>query len=540
MTRDSRTKGPRWTRFQRGRRAGLFLCCAVLIAGGPGRADNVKMDAVIVLANENVPDSLALADYYMEKREIPAENLVRFDLPETETISRSTYEEKLRDPLLEFLRQGDFIEQQRREAKNVGEHESPWLTQESRVGYAVCLYGMPLRIADLKPALARKIATKFGQAGRSNTAALDSELAALLTPPQGIDGPIRNPLYATLTRAEGGHHGRFVILAARLDAPTPAQVRDMIDDALYGERYGLLGKAFFDVRGIRDQAYIAGDYWIQKAYHRMEQEGFDCVMEQTNALFASSYPMAEAAYYMGWYTEHAKGPFMQEGFSFQPGALAYHIHSSSASTIRSTDRQWVGPLIDRGAAATMGAVHEPYLRMTVNIDIFTDRLCSGYTFGESAYMALPSLSWQMTVVGDPLYKPFKYSLETQIEHLEKDRIIHRDWAYNRRVNQLVRQGRFNIALDYCRQKIEQTRSPVLREKLADLYAMNNLFEEAFVQYEAILAQTDSDRTGIRVGARWLLILRMLNRTEEAEELEARLRARWPESPFLPWLETARP
>jgi hypothetical protein len=31
---------------------------------------------------------------------------------------------------------------------------------------------------------------------------------------------------------------------------------------------------------------------------------------------------------------------------------------------------------------------------------------AGWTFGEAVYAALPVLSWQTTVVGDPLYRPF--------------------------------------------------------------------------------------------------------------------------------------
>jgi hypothetical protein len=31
---------------------------------------------------------------------------------------------------------------------------------------------------------------------------------------------------------------------------------------------------------------------------------------------------------------------------------------------------------------------------------------NGYTFGEAAWAAQPVLSWQTTVIGDPLYRPF--------------------------------------------------------------------------------------------------------------------------------------
>ena len=40
-------------------------------------------------------------------------------------------------------------------------------------------------------------------------------------------------------------------------------------------------------------------------------------------------------------------------------------------------------------------------------------LSRGQTLGEAAYYALPALSWQAVVIGDPLYRPFLVSLEDQ-------------------------------------------------------------------------------------------------------------------------------
>jgi hypothetical protein len=93
-------------------------------------------------------------------------------------------------------------------------------------------------------------------------------------------------------------------------------------------------------------------------------------------------------------------------FRFRPGAIAVHIHSFSASTIRQPDKFWVGPLIRHGAAASLGNVYEPYLQLTPMLDLFYDRLVNGLTLAESAYASLPVVSWMTTIVGDPLYRPF--------------------------------------------------------------------------------------------------------------------------------------
>jgi len=44
--------------------------------------------------------------------------------------------------------------------------------------------------------------------------------------------------------------------------------------------------------------------------------------------------MSDCALYYGWYAGNVAGPFSQPGFKFVPGAIAAHIHSYSAATLR--------------------------------------------------------------------------------------------------------------------------------------------------------------------------------------------------------------
>lgn len=75
--------------------------------------------------------------------------------------------------------------------------------------------------------------------------------------------------------------------------------------------------------------------------------------------------------------ELISGPFAEEGFRFKPGAIAAHIHSFSASTLRDPVAGWCGPLLERGASATLGTVYEPYLMLTTHPDKFQSRLMKG-------------------------------------------------------------------------------------------------------------------------------------------------------------------
>ena len=55
-----------------------------------------------------------------------------------------------------------------------------------------------------------------------------------------------------------------------------------------------------------------------------------------------------------------------------------------------------------GATGASGHVDEPYLRYTPRPDYVLPAYYSGRNLAESFYLALPALSWQNIIVGDPL------------------------------------------------------------------------------------------------------------------------------------------
>lgn len=516
----------------------LALSCA--LPASRAAASGPEQTNVIVIANQNVPASLEAARYYLAARGLPEASLCVLDLPSGELISRSIYDLKLREPLLEFLRKNNFIEQKQRNPNEVQPHASKWLTLRSSVQCLVPVYGVPVKIADTKFPLAVKISSALGKGLYRDSAAVDSELALLLAAPYVIEGPHNNPLYDQYALIPSPSGEGAPLLVSRLDGPDIESVKNMIDGALFAERYGLCGRMYFDLQETSDPLYYAGDHWIREASERFAREGYECHLDRTANVFPPEYPMTDATLYFGWYTEHVTEPFTRKDFRFLPGAVAYHIHSASAKILRGRTRYWTGPLLAAGAAASMGAVGEPYLGMSPNLDIFSDRLCSGSSMGAAALFSLRALSWQTTVTGDPLYAPFRYPLDVQIRHLQEDGRPEIEWAWLRKVNLMVRAGALNPALEFCREKIAETGSLVLREKLADLYVKNALYNDAVEQYRAVLAAAADAGTAMRVGARLLLLLRLQNRADAADELENELKQKWKDSPFLPWLDTARP
>lgn len=514
----------------------MLLVGLVLAGGGTVSAQGYDSatagrEGLVLIANRNTPESESLARYYAEKRGVPAERVVVLDLPTGETMSRADYEQRLRDPLLAALRDLRMVEQVRREADLVAEHDSGWHTVKSILRYVVPVWGVPLRIDDTKPWPLEKVANLVNHGLQRDEAAVDSELSLLLRDGYDLRGRVSNPLYNQL-RWESNAGGAPLLLVSRLDGPDPEGVRRMLEQAWHAEQFGLQGRVYVDQRAPHQDDYQIGDYWLDESALRLLREGYEVSVERTDAVLGDRYPMDGAAIYLGWYTGQAAGPFRQTNFVFRPGALAYHNHSGNAAILRSTTEGWCGPLLARGAAATAGAVSEPFLLYTPHISILVDRLCLGLPWADAMYLALPSLSWQTTVIGDPLYRPFAATLEEQIRRLEEARDPAAEDAHVRMANRLARDGRLNPALRYLRERIRLRPQTALYAKLADLYAQNELVEEAIPNYDLALAAATSPEQAVRIATRYLSMLDALGKREARAKAEAKLRERWAGSPFL--------
>ena len=451
-------------------------------------------ERVVIVYNTEDPDSRPLAETYAEKRGVPTNQICGISIRVAETISRKEYDEKVRDPIWRFLTRQGLLEQEPRMIMDPVLGKVPGLsTVSAKVSCLVLMYGVPLRIEN-DPDVVEKLPDNVQEGFRRNEASVESELATLPSTGAKISGFLRNPFFQSGSGGFGASLNREMLLVGRLDGPDPQTVRRMIDDALTAERYGLHGRAYFDWRGVQDKAYEKGNDWIRGAYRSFHEAGYECDFDDQPETFDEDYPMTDVAIYAGWYAENVVGPFLRPDFHFKTGAVAYHLHSFSGTSVRTRTTRWVGPLLAKGAAATLGNVFEPYLSYTPRIDIFFQRLLEGAPFLEAGYYSEPVLSWQTTFVGDPLYRPFAASLDEQIERLEADHKPDVEWAYLRKINLLVAQNDSTKAEDLCRRKAGALRSEVLYEKLGDLLHAGHRNAEAIKAYaKADERQTDSYR-----------------------------------------------
>ena len=370
---------------------------------------------VVVVYNAADPRSKGVAEHYAAKRGVPAANLIGLPLPGGEEMTRADYEARLAGPLREKL-----------------------APRRAEVQLILTVWGVPLRVGPHLPSAADKVeadkaekaaaeAKKAGDpkreaeltqkwaelSGDQSVAAVDSELMLLWWPKYPAARWVINPLYWQVKPED---RAKFppVLLTGRLDGPSPVLARRLVDDALAAEAAGgPAGKAYIDARGIKFDpkraaqtatGYEGYDQSFREAAKLLTAGGFETVLDDQEPVFGPG-TCPDAALYAGWYSLGTYVPHLK----VNKGAVAWHLASSEAVTLRDRDSKlWCPRLLMDGAAVTLGPVAEPYtVGFPKPAEFFAFLLTGKYTVAEVFARTTILTSWQMALVGDPLYNPFK-------------------------------------------------------------------------------------------------------------------------------------
>jgi tetratricopeptide (TPR) repeat protein len=147
--------------------------------------------------------------------------------------------------------------------------------------------------------------------------------------------------------------------------------------------------------------------------------------------------------------------------------------------------------------------------LTPDLSILWPRLIgSAFSFGEAALSAQPVLSWQITVVGDPLYRPFGRlqpgehigtRFSTLHQALSEQNSPWLAWSYLQVVNFRLTLGEPSASLIAELQADPLARqSSILQEKLGDLFSASGRLSNAIRAYEQALTLHPSPQQQTRL------------------------------------------
>jgi uncharacterized protein (TIGR03790 family) len=466
-------------------RAARGLLTAALLGSAAGLAHGSSLaEGVVIVANRDDADSVAIARHYSEARGVPAVNIIALKMPVSETITWPQFVATLWRPLEEELVARGWIDAIPMNLFDRAGRRKYAVSGQKITALVLCR-GVPLRIAD-DPALHEESAPLTDHAElRTNEGAVDSELSLLARPDYPINALVPNPLYRNSNPTDPAR--LLVVKVARLDGPTATDAQHLVDLAMQAERTGLLGRAYVDIAG----PHPSGDRWLGDAAADIRSLGFDLSVSRGPGTIGASARIDAPAIYLGWYASDLNGPFALPGFRFPPGAIAVHMHSFSAHTLRSATEGWCGPLISRGATATVGNVFEPYLEYLHRPDLLMEALARGDNLVDAAYYALPVLSWQSIVIGDPLYRPFAVPLTAQVKSLASLPPSLAGYAVVRQMNLLDAEGRTQDAINAGKSGMKEVPGMALALALARRIQDVGNTEEATAYVAGVIDSADT-------------------------------------------------
>ena len=374
------------------RHLGATLALAICWAVPSVWAQSAENVAVVI--NENSGESRQIGEYYARKRALPPSNVLRIRASAEETIDRSGYSSTIELPIAALLSRERL---------------------QDRVLYLVLTKGVPLRIS--------------GVSGPDGTeSSVDSELTLLYRKMTGVSnlpvaGRIDNPYFLgardTRVARRFTHRDHDIFLVSRLDAFTVGQALELIDKG---------SAPVTDGRIVLDQqdrlVNRTGEEWLKNAADRLTAQGRgDRVLLETTMKGARG--VRPVLGYYSWGSSDPQNRVRKVDMGFAPGALAATFDSANARTFREPPVDWVpgdpadpshsfagssqsliGDLIQEGATGVAGQVAELDLQSAIRPEVLFSAYLSGFNLIESFYLAMPYLSWQSVVIGDPLCSPF--------------------------------------------------------------------------------------------------------------------------------------
>ena len=367
-----------------------FLMVVLLVLLAPqlrGQAPVDYRDVGLVI-NDNDSNSVAIGEYFAQKRGLPARNIIHVRIPATETINDSVFT-LLRAQIEQYLTGTRLVDS---------------------LNYLVLTKGLPHRV------------DRGGTGGdlNSKSASVDAELmlilgqwsthigqATLIVPPSSVRvHPYfrQNEHYARRKTIPNNSTSYDMFLVTRLTGLTRADVFALIDRS---GPFTMVNRDSAQFVLDMDPVPIDATYNnnLPAAAQILQSRGWRVLLNRDSIYVTQQRSVLG---YTSWgsndHFDHHYAQFARPANTWLPGSVAETYVSTSARNFtpgQTAGQSRIADLIAEGCTGASGYVFEPFSVALTWVNTLFDRYTSGYNLAESFYMANPTMSWMAVVVGDP-------------------------------------------------------------------------------------------------------------------------------------------
>lgn len=349
----------------------LTLLLLVNALGGV-RAQSVTYDDVVVVVNSNDSVSVALGNYFMAARSIPAVNLIAVDAPTVETVDATQFQ-SIRYQIKGYMTANNLV---------------------GPINYMVMMKGMPHRVG-----------TSYCDSVPPNgCSSMDSELTLLLSPDSALilgSGGAQNPLFQSMSvHSFAVDH---TLLVTRLDGYTATDVTSLIDRS--GPLLPITKQDALLVGDVKNAATPTFNTYYLGVFNSyldpLGTAGWNTLVDTSNLTLTGLLNVAA-------YLSHDGLPIQgTPDLEWTNGALAmaYTYFTAGSFDPGATDTRKLrcADLVADGASGIRGSVRQAFASEQVDMGYTLQRYLGqpGSNLAESFYAGIQLLSRSDLIIGDP-------------------------------------------------------------------------------------------------------------------------------------------
>jgi len=422
-------------------------------------------DSVVVIANANIPESVALAQHYAKKRQVPARQICALNLP------IPPYDPTPIPPGSPFTVKTDVLSvPQYWTYVQAGLEACLGERALSRIDSAVLMRGVSLQVVPLLPGEPPPGVSLAGALSLWKSTTMDGQ--PILGQNPKIGQPICAPTdYNCVARWRSALRGTASVLepgwsgVALTEDGVPYTLRPLLVTMLHGLSYGVdasgneLAGQLGPAKGLLDSALAAeqqggatGKFLFMRNPADPGRSVLDFEYDGVIAgLAARGFTNAQAvnhstsltgenlaAFFVGSANlgpyDPAGGSSTIEGNTYAPGSLVDNLTSAGASPIKfdpnctcppvgncscytGANQPSIARWVAMGVAGVHGTVHEPRSNAFPSRKLILDYV-EGATLAEAFYRNIPYAYWKNLVLGDPMAAPYAVRPVVTLDHAD--------------------------------------------------------------------------------------------------------------------------
>jgi uncharacterized protein (TIGR03790 family) len=337
----------------------------------------VSYEDVAVIINENDNNSVEIGQYFAQQRKIPVSNLIYIQCPSeelTDSIGFTDIRQQIEDKM-----------------------SSQELT--GKINYLVTTKGIPFNV--------RRSESCAGIDGVRYCSSLDSELTLLFSEWNDKildDGFVQNPYFQKSEYFDRNEFG--IYLVTRLDAYTVDDVKTMIDRSGPGVEVAKNSAQF-----IVDFSYVS-DSNVSKLFTEFVQPTVNyLILNDWHVVFDPTEDMlTDQSDVLGYFSINYQPSNKVLNFSWLKGSISEILLSTGNLTFYKDQNVFnelsIPDLLKEGAASSSTYVNSTYFSLIIQLSTLYERYFSeevqpAFNLAESYFMAMPRLSNQYLIIGDP-------------------------------------------------------------------------------------------------------------------------------------------